>query len=355
MDVLSNLFRIKHTGRKSIPNSTLILVRYVYLDIVGFTYERSVEAQIDIISELNNIIKDVVAKRLPSNAVIYIPVGDGMCIALFGKDVNYESHICIALDILDRIHIYNQSVETMRQFQVRIGINQNDDNTITDINGNMNVIGAGVNLTQRIMSYANGNQILVSRSVYDTLSTREKYMNKFRPYFTQMKHNIPLNLFQYIDETAIGLNSEVPLAFTSKDPTLSKVAAYYLAHCIKNKEFILKKRGSGQDNYALRLLLWYLAKDSVGKSESTLANPYDPQIIETEHNTLDEQFAAFMELPFWVCYDCGQLAVDSDIGRGLHRYFEDVRDALIVNTFGRNKLKSEWPSIRERFDLDKFE
>jgi class 3 adenylate cyclase len=352
MDGLRTFLGMKRKGLKSVPSSALTLVRYIYLDVVGFTHKRSVEVQVDIINALNGIVRDAVDQNLPRDSVIYIPVGDGICIALFGKGVNYDSHICIALDILARIYAHNQSVKGMCKFNVRIGINQNEDNIIKDINGNINVVGAGVNLTQRIMSFADGNQILVSRSVYDTLDCRQKYMGKFRPYIAQAKHGVRLDLFQYIDETITELNKNVPSAFVAKEPILSKVAAYYFAHCLKNKKFILKKRGSGQNNYALRLLLWYLARDSVGESQSTLANPYDKEIIETEHGTLDEQFDKFNELPFWVCCYHGHLALEKDIGPRYHVYFEDEHEGLIVNDLGKNKLKSKWPRVWEEFGLD---
>lgn len=55
-----------------------------------------------------------------------------------------------------------------------MGINTNADNLVTDINGARNLAGAGINIAQRVMDSADGNQILVSHSVYDTLRDREK-------------------------------------------------------------------------------------------------------------------------------------------------------------------------------------
>ena len=356
INVLSNLLGLMRRRPKGIPSSALTLVRYIHLDVVGFAHERSVEAQADIISALNGIVRHVVASRVPRNSAIYTPIGDGICVALSGKGVDYESHICIALGILAQIHKHNKNVERMRQFEVRIGINQNDDNIVTDINGKRNVIGAGVNFAQRIMSYADGGQILVGQSVYHSLNYREKYMGKFRKYSARVKHNIPLDLIQYTDERITELKSEIPSAFATKEePRLSKVAAYYFAHCLKNRRFILETRGPGQRDHASRLLLWYLAKDSLGESESNFAKPYEPQILETKRGTLNEQLEEYMKLPFSVCCDHGYLALDRDLGPGYFKHFDDGSDGLIVNMSGQNKLKSEWPGIWDQFDLENID
>ena len=78
----------------------------------------------------------------------------------------------------------------MRKFHVRIGINENVDNLIIDINGKLNVAGSGINMSQRIMSCCDGGQILISQTVYEFLSAREEYMNLFKVYPATGKHNV---------------------------------------------------------------------------------------------------------------------------------------------------------------------
>ncbi len=332
-------------------------VKYIFLDVVEYS-TRTVEAQSDIISALNGIVKDVVTKKLPEGRVIYIPIGDGICIALIDSEVNYDDHIQIALDIVRRIvAIHNQQVQDTRKFEVRIGINENVDNLIIDINDNENVTGAGVNYAQRIMSFADASQILVGRTTYESLRHREKYTRAFRGYQATAKHNVRLEVFQYIGGNVAALNREVPSAFAPKEPPkeppLSKVAAYYFAHCIKNRQFIREKRGPGKNNYALRLLFWCLARDSVGESESSEWEPYTKDIPETTHNTLDEQFELFMRLPFWVCSELGQRVLE-DEGIFETKFYEDPYYFTAVNIEGQNKLRSEWPEIWKEFKLDEL-
>jgi class 3 adenylate cyclase len=147
----------------------------VYLDVVGFTRKRSVEAQADVVAALNQIVsaceEGVLCKDL-----INLPTGDGMAICMVG-DAEYDAHISLALNILNGVAEYNEKImDPMRKFEVRIGIGQNLDNIFKDINDNLNVAGSGINTSARVMDFADGSQILISSAVKEVLSDREKYM-----------------------------------------------------------------------------------------------------------------------------------------------------------------------------------
>lgn len=330
-------------------------VKYVFLDVVAYT-QKSIEAQCDIIKALNEIVKGVVGQLgIQSDSVIYLPTGDGICMVLINPNLPYDIHVTVANDILYAIDQHNQSLQTdTRKFEVRIGINQSEDNLVVDINERDNVAGSGINNARRIMDLADGGQILLSRIIYDILNKRDKYLNAFNKYITKDKHGNLLEVYQFRRPSATWLNSNPPSQLVvqpTPEPKLSKCAAYYFAHAIKNRDFILSKRVDKLQHYALALLLWYLARDSVGYSESTLALPYESQMPDTKHSTLDEQFEVFNNLPFGICVDMKNLACDSEIGWGNYKYFEDQFDCTLVNATGKQKLKSEWPNIWEEFQL----
>lgn len=337
----------------------VVLVKYIFLDIVGYS-RRTVEAQCDIIRTLNRLVKGSVNRyHIADDSLIYIPTGDGMCIALLDRDLAYDIHVTIAKEILRRIHGYDSKVRTnWRKFQVRIGINQSDDNLVIDINGRENVAGSGINNARRIMDLADTSQIFVSSPVYENLFQRKNYLHSFGvEHRKTVKHGLVLKMHQLIEQGATGLNVDKPSSFVDPvqpepEPRLTKFAAYYFAHSISKREFLLQHRDVGQNNYALTVLIWNLAIDSLGKSESTMTNPYHEQMPETEHNTLDEQFQVIMGLPFWVCNDLRNLISDSKIGKENHDYFEDRYQINIVNAAGRAKLESEWPDIWREFSLD---
>jgi hypothetical protein len=53
---------------------------------------------------------------------------------------------------------------------VRMGVNLGPAKLLKDINGQLNVIGDGINVAQRVMTFAEPSQILVSRSFYEVIS-----------------------------------------------------------------------------------------------------------------------------------------------------------------------------------------
>src|SRR6476661_4935211 len=76
--------------------------RYVFLDVVRFSYNRSAETQSDIIVELNKLVMDSLlhCSVRPETRTL-LPTGDGMCIGL--HDLQFDLHIRLALQILDRL------------------------------------------------------------------------------------------------------------------------------------------------------------------------------------------------------------------------------------------------------------
>jgi len=220
-------------------------VKYIFLDVVAYT-KRTIEAQCDIITTLNKIVKDTVDElSIGEGSVIYIPTGDGICIALVDATLPYDIHVSIAKDILSRLWMHNQFEEDKsRKFEVRIGINQSDDNLVKDINDRENVTGGGINNARRIMDLADGSQILVSSTVYDILHLREKYLNAFAKYAAPVKHGLVLDVYQLVKADIEGLNVNPPSTFATPrkpEPKLPKLTAYYFAHSIKNEDFILNK------------------------------------------------------------------------------------------------------------------
>jgi hypothetical protein len=177
------------------------LVKYIFLDIVKYSYERTVEAQVQIIQVLNTIVLQAVeAYKISAKNVIYLPTGDGLCICLINTIDPYDLSLKIALDLLQLLSEHNATeLDSKRKFNIRIGINENHDSLVVDINGRNNVAGAGINLAQRIMNLAEDNQIFVGQSVYEKLVQREMYFYKFRPIIGEIKHGVSLKCFQYIN------------------------------------------------------------------------------------------------------------------------------------------------------------
>jgi hypothetical protein len=64
---------------------------------------------------------------------------------------------------------------------VRLGVNLGPVRLVKDLNSQMNIIGDGINVAQRVMSFARPGQLLVSRSFYEVVSCLSRdYANLFR-------------------------------------------------------------------------------------------------------------------------------------------------------------------------------
>jgi hypothetical protein len=241
--------------------------KYIFLDIVGFTHNRSVEAQTELISVLNLVVLEVIAKHnIDDKDRILLPTGDGICLVLLGIDDPYDIHIQIALSLIEGIEKHNMTAnDEQRKFKIRIGINQNVDNLIKDVNGNRNIAGAGINLAQRVMSVADGNQILVGRPVFDMLGQREQYMHAFRSYVAKVKHGLKLYTYQLVIDGFPGLDVNTPSQFREENPAeekLPEIAAYYMAHAMVHRAEIASCVEHATAAYSLVVLLWMLSEDS---------------------------------------------------------------------------------------------
>lgn len=214
---LMSLERI-NSERSDPKHGVDVAAKYIFLDIVGFTHNRSTEAQADIVKYLNEIVsKTVKEKSIPEDKRIFIPTGDGICIVLLSIEAPVDIHMQIALSILDHINSYNDSIQNeTRQVQVRIGIDANTDTLVADINNQQNIAGAGISMASRIMNLADGNQILVGQAVYETLRHREKYTNAFKAFQATVKHGTQLSIHQFTKEGCIGLNTNVPSKFITE-------------------------------------------------------------------------------------------------------------------------------------------
>ncbi len=213
-------------------------VKYVFCDVVGYSRNRTAEAQIDIIDRLNEAvtravnawvseqIRTGVFEPLQTLEVIYIPTGDGICVAIVDREASYDAHIRIALGLLYMVDKVNaQEPDESRKFSIRIGLAENDDNMITDINEKRNVAGPGINEAQRAMSFGDGSQILFGESVFNVLRHRESYVYSIVRFEGAEKHGRSIFIYQLISQdgaTYPQLSSEVPSAFAEPEHPISK-------------------------------------------------------------------------------------------------------------------------------------
>jgi class 3 adenylate cyclase len=340
--------------------------KYIFLDVVGFTQNRSVEAQTEIIGVLNAVVLEAVSgHKISDDDRILLPTGDGICLALLGAENPYDVHIQIALSLIAGIEQHNSTAkDEQRRFKIRVGINSNVDNLITDVNGKRNIAGAGINLAQRVMSAADGNQVLVGQPVFDTLSQREKYMYAFRPYVAVAKHGLTLQVYQLVVDGYTGLDVSTPSQFREEIPAektqedkLSEIAAYYMAHAMLHRAEIAGCVKFGQASYSFVVLLWMLAKDSYEASHRTPRDPEGLKSLAKPDAGFLEQFKFYESQDFSVCADLSRLVVGNEL-EGAKEYFEGGGSARFgahfVTPEGQKKLKNDWPNIWQELNLEAY-
>ena len=140
----------------------------VFIDLVGYS-KKPVTEQIRLKTSLTNNLSEAI-KDIPVNDRIILDTGDGAAISFLGDP---EDALFVTLSLREamvREGMTATMVESSGEDSVRMGINLGPVKLVKDINGHPNIIGDGINVAQRIMSFARPGQIVVSRSYYDVVS-----------------------------------------------------------------------------------------------------------------------------------------------------------------------------------------
>jgi len=148
---------MEERGNKTIMCSVL------FLDIVEYS-KMSVSGQISLKDRFNSYLSAAI-RDMPVADRIILDTGDGAAINFLG---DVEDALKAALSL--RESILNEDSGLKPPLLVRAGINLGPVRLVRDINGQPNIVGDGINVAQRIMGFADVDQILVSRSYYDAVS-----------------------------------------------------------------------------------------------------------------------------------------------------------------------------------------
>lgn len=147
----------------------------VFLDIIDYS-KKSVSEQIDIKNQFNQLLNHSL-KDVEHDDRIILDTGDGAAIAHLGSP---EDALFVSLSIRDEI--LKSNILSAMPLYVRFGINLGPVRLVSDINGQPNIIGDGINVAQRIMSFAKPNQVVVSRSYYDVTSRLTQEISQMFDY-----------------------------------------------------------------------------------------------------------------------------------------------------------------------------
>ncbi len=137
-----------------------LLCTIMFLDLIGYSV-RSVDDQVALKRLFNELIGKAL-KGVDESSRIAIDTGDGAAICFLGDPEEALHSAMLLRDLLGQRYGSHLSV--------RVGLHMGPVRVISDINERVNVVGDGINVAQRIMDFAQANQVLVSRAYYDVIS-----------------------------------------------------------------------------------------------------------------------------------------------------------------------------------------
>ncbi len=137
----------------------------LFLDIVEYS-KKPVSEQLQLKQEFNRLLTKAL-EQVPARDRIILDTGDGAAVTFMGDP---EDALFASMAVRD----------SAGAIAVRLGVNLGPVRLVKDLNGQMNIIGDGINVAQRVMSFSQPGQLLVSRSFYEVVSCLSRdYANLF--------------------------------------------------------------------------------------------------------------------------------------------------------------------------------
>jgi hypothetical protein len=131
-----------------------LVTSVLFLDIVGYS-KKSVADQMIVKQQFNSTLAKALAP-IPLKDRVILDTGDGAAVTFLG---NPDDALFSGL-------ILQHSTD----LPVRIGINLGPVRIVKDLNSQSNILGDGINVGQRVMSFAQPGELLVSRSFFEVVS-----------------------------------------------------------------------------------------------------------------------------------------------------------------------------------------
>ena len=130
----------------------LEIAHVLFIDTVGYSKLR-IHEQRELFDELNRIVRDTAQFRAAeaSGKLTRLPTGDGMALVF---TTSLETPVECAVAIA-------RALKQHPRLAVRMGIHSGPVSRVVDVNDQVNVTGAGINLAQRVMDCGEAGHILL--------------------------------------------------------------------------------------------------------------------------------------------------------------------------------------------------
>ncbi len=164
----------------------LEIAHLLFIDVVGYS-KLLVNEQIELMKELNHVVRETECFREAEaeRKLIRLPTGDGMVLLFFRSP---EQPVQCALEI-------SETLRTHPEIKVRMGVHSGPVNQVLDVNDQVNIAGAGINVGQRVMDCGDAGHIILSQHVAEDLAQYRHW----KPHLydlgeVEVKHGLRLHL-----------------------------------------------------------------------------------------------------------------------------------------------------------------
>ncbi len=155
------------------PSNRTFVCSVLFLDIAEYS-RRSVAEQMRQKQKFNALLEKALESVAVSDRIV-LDTGDGAAISFLG---NPEDALSVGMSLRNAI----AEDDDPSPLLVRTGVNLGPVRLIKDLNGQMNIIGDAINVAQRVMSFSEPGQILVSRSYYEVVYRLDPQFEKLFKY-----------------------------------------------------------------------------------------------------------------------------------------------------------------------------
>lgn len=182
-------FRYPKRKRRDYKGMT---VTVLFVDIVGFA-KRDTNIQMrGAVEHLENSINDVFDELewdldKKQSDLILIPTGDGYAIGFHPEITDYR-----VTEYVKKLY-----VKLRDKLDIRMGIHKGPNLIYVDLNDNLNMMGFGITLAQRVMSVAEPNQILCGRDFAEPLKRDRGAPELIGPREAEIKHGDKIVVYDY--------------------------------------------------------------------------------------------------------------------------------------------------------------
>ena len=181
----------------------------LFMDIVSYSLN-SMEKQGELLGKLQDIVRrtEQFRESRSPDQLICLPTGDGMALVFFQDPV---IAVRCALEIQSALRVNPE-------LRVRTGIHIGPIFRRADIKDDINVVGGGINLAQRVMDCGDAGHILISGSVAEVLLQLSEWPSYLHDLGEcEVKHGVRIHLYNLYNDAA-G-NPELPAKLKKLDRT----------------------------------------------------------------------------------------------------------------------------------------